>query len=217
MSARSEIPGTSERIHVGACVMTGLWLQRGRRAPVRIGTIEPAPGLGSTLPHLHRDGARAYHISIGDWGSPLPHLHEGLGLTPATSAQGRGSPLPHLHRDGGSPPPHLHRDWAHSCHIYTATGLTPATSTPRLGSVLPPLHRYGAHPCHIGTGTGLAPARICIRDWTYGDWAHPVHICTGDCSRGLGSTLPHLHRDWAHPCTPRREERAASAHRLRHR
>jgi hypothetical protein len=46
-----------------------------------------APGLGSSLPHLHRDWAHHCHICTG------------TGLTPATSAPRLGSPLPHLHRD----------------------------------------------------------------------------------------------------------------------
>jgi hypothetical protein len=46
-----------------------------------------APGLGSPLPHLHRDWARPCHICAG------------TGLAPATSAPGLGSPLPHLRRD----------------------------------------------------------------------------------------------------------------------
>ncbi len=46
-----------------------------------------APGLGSPLPHLHRD-----------WADPC-HICTGTGLTPATSALGLGSPLPHLHWD----------------------------------------------------------------------------------------------------------------------
>jgi hypothetical protein len=45
-----------------------------------------APGLGSPLPHLHRDWARPSHICTG------------TALTPATSAPGLRSPLPHVHR-----------------------------------------------------------------------------------------------------------------------
>ncbi len=59
----------------------------------------PAPGLGSPLPHLHRDWAHPSHICAG------------TGLPPATSAPGLGSPLPHLRRD-----------WALPCHICTGTG-----------------------------------------------------------------------------------------------
>jgi hypothetical protein len=64
-----------------------------------------APGLGSPLPHPHRD-----------WAHPS-HIRTGTGLTPPTSAPGLGSPLPHPHRD-----------WAHPSHIRTGTGLTPSTS-----------------------------------------------------------------------------------------
>ena len=55
-------------------------------------------GLGSPLPHLHRDWAHPCHICTG------------AGLTPAASAPGLGSPWPHLHRD-----------WAHPGHICTGT------------------------------------------------------------------------------------------------
>ncbi len=43
-------------------------------------------GLGSPLPHLHRDWAHPCHICTR------------TGLTPASFAPGLGSPLPHLHR-----------------------------------------------------------------------------------------------------------------------
>jgi hypothetical protein len=76
-----------------------------------------APGLGSPLPHLHRDWARPLATSAPGLGSPRPHLHRdwarpchictGTGLAPATSAPGLGSPLPHLRRD-----------WAHRYHIW---------------------------------------------------------------------------------------------------
>jgi hypothetical protein len=59
------------------------------------------PGLGSPLPHPHRDWAHPPHLRW-DWAHP------------ATSAPGLGSLLPHLHRD-----------WAHPCHIGTGAGLTP--------------------------------------------------------------------------------------------
>ncbi len=51
-----------------------------------------APGLGSVLPHLHRDWAHCCHICAG------------TGLTAATSAPGLGSPLPHLHSAWALPP-----------------------------------------------------------------------------------------------------------------
>jgi hypothetical protein len=172
-----------------------------------------APGLGSLLPDLHLDWARPCHI----WTR--------TGLTPATSAPGLDSPLLHLDQDwarpcqictgtGARPCPHLHRHWAHPSHICTGTGLTPITSGPGLGSPLPDLHRHWAHPCHICAGTGLAPAHICT-----GTGLAPAHICTGTglapadictgtgltpatSAPGLGSPLPDLHRDWAHPLPP---------------
>jgi hypothetical protein len=83
------------------------------RSQMGLAPSPSAPGLGSPLPHLHRDWARPCHICTA------------TGLAPATSAPGLGSPLPHLHRD-----------WAHPCHICTATGVAPATSAPGLGSPL---------------------------------------------------------------------------------
>ena len=58
-----------------------------------------ALGLGSPVPHLHRDWARLCHIGAG------------TGLTPATSAPELGSPLPHPRRD-----------WARPRHIRAGTG-----------------------------------------------------------------------------------------------
>jgi hypothetical protein len=55
-----------------------------------------APGRGSPLPRLHRDGVHPCHICTG------------TGITPATSAPGPGSPLPRLHRDRALP-----------CHVCT--------------------------------------------------------------------------------------------------
>ena len=52
------------------------------------------PGLGSPLPHLHRNRAR------------LSHTCTRTGLTPATSAPGLGSPQPHL---SSAPLPQVHR------------------------------------------------------------------------------------------------------------
>ena len=69
-----------------------------------------APGLGSGVPHLHRDWARPCHTCTGTL------------LSRATSAPGLGPPLPHLHRD-----------WARPCHICTGTWLSRATFAPGLG------------------------------------------------------------------------------------
>ena len=65
------------------------------------------------------------------------------------------------------------------------------------------LRRDWALPCHTCAGTELAPA-TSLRP----DWANPGHICAGTgltpptSARGLpvGSLLPHLRRDCAHPC-----------------
>ena len=64
-------------------------------------------GLGSPMPHLHRDSAHPYHICTGT----------ALGL--ATSAPGLRSALPHLHRDSARP-----------CHICTGTALGLAAPIP---------------------------------------------------------------------------------------
>jgi hypothetical protein len=64
-----------------------------------------APGLGPTLPHLHRDWARPCHICTG------------TGPAPATSAAGLGSLLPHLHQH-----------WARPCQICTRSSLGAARS-----------------------------------------------------------------------------------------
>ncbi len=62
-----------------------------------------APGLGSPLPHLHRDWAHPFPHGHRDWARPRPQrLH---------------SPLPHLHRDWAHPWPHLHRDWAQAALV----------------------------------------------------------------------------------------------------
>jgi len=64
------------------------------------------PGLGSPLPHLHRDWARPCHICTGTGLAPC-HICTGTapgrGSPHATSAPGRGSPLPHLQWDGAHP------------------------------------------------------------------------------------------------------------------
>ena len=117
-----------------------------------------APGLGSPLPHLHRNWARPCHICTG------------TGLTPATSGPGLGSPLPHLHRD-----------WARPCHICTGTGPDPPTSASGLDPSVPHLRRDWTHPCHICTGTGPAPATSAPGPgppFSHRD-RDRAHICTG--------------------------------------
>jgi hypothetical protein len=178
-----------------------------------------APGLGSFLPHLHRNRVA---ICIG------------TGLTPATAAPGLGSFPPHLHRDWALPAtfakgmgsflPHLHRNRVAIC---TGTGLTPATSAPGLDSFPPHLQREWAHPCHICTGTGLTPAtsapglsagrprRAFLAGGAHrprhgsepgrrlrGQWAPPAHICagTGRRTRSLVGVAGRRRRGlWAPP------------------
>ena len=54
-----------------------------------------------------------------------------------------------------------------------------------------PSHIFHRDPAHCCTGTGLTPATS---------------------APGLGSPLPHLHRDWARPCAQlRRDSRAQAA------
>ncbi len=83
-------------------------------------------------------------------------------------------------------------------------GQPAAISAPGLGSPRPHLHRDRALrdralPCHICAGSGLTPCHICA-----GTGLTPCHICAGTgltpatSAPGLGSPLPHLHRDWAH-------------------
>jgi hypothetical protein len=134
-----------------------------------------APGLGSPLPHPHRDWAHPLpHLHRG-WAHPLPHLRRdwahpydicaGTELAPATSALGLCSPAPHLCRDWIHPLPHLHWDWAH-----------PATSALGPGP-----------PGHICAGTGLTPATS----------ASGLSSSPATSAPGLGSPLPHLRWDWA--------------------
>ena len=77
----------ADRAACGIC--TGTKLALATSAPQQPGAAPAtsASGLGSPLPHLHRDWAHPCHICTG------------TGLAPATSAPGLGSPLPHPHRD----------------------------------------------------------------------------------------------------------------------
>jgi hypothetical protein len=77
------------------------WNARPRLLGFRPSFRPSASGLGSPLPHLHRDWAHPCHICSG--------------IGDACSASALHSAL-------------RHRDWAHPCHICTGTGLTPATS-----------------------------------------------------------------------------------------
>ena len=62
-----------------------------------------APDLGSPLPHMRRNRARACHICTGTCAPLQPHLHRDsichtctrIGPTPATSPPGLHRPVPH--------------------------------------------------------------------------------------------------------------------------
>jgi hypothetical protein len=135
--------------------------------------------------------------------APSGHICTGTGLTLATSAPGLGSPRPHLHRD-----------WAHPGHICTGTGLTPATSSPGLGFSLPHLRRdlrvAALHPATSApdlTTPRLARTRAASAQG-------PGHIrrnAFATSAPGLGFSLPHLHRDWAHPWPHLHRDPAAPA------
>jgi hypothetical protein len=149
VAGRRDRPRNEGRVHSGSPEDSD-WAHRASQS-----------GLGSHLPHLHRD-----------WPTP-PTSAPGLGPTPATSAPGLGSPIPRLHWD-----------WAHPCRICTGTRLTPfhvctgldsphpmlmsalglgslpATSAPgpgspfrkkttptRTPSIRPPYPYYFPHPC----------------------------------------------------------------------
>ena len=64
-----------------------------------------APGLGSPVPHLHRDLARPCHICTGTGPNAaisapgLGHICTGYWGHPCDVCTGTGPPLPHLHRD----------------------------------------------------------------------------------------------------------------------
>jgi hypothetical protein len=119
-SPRSHMHRDPSRI----CIGTGL--APPAFAPV-LGLIAAtsAPGLDSSLPHLHRDWAHRCHICTGT-GAHRCHICTGTGLNAATSAPGLGSPLPHLHRDR-----------AQCCHICTRTGLTPRAAAPADRQLVP--------------------------------------------------------------------------------
>ena len=57
-----------------------------------------------------------------------------------------------------------------------------------------------AHPCHVCTGTGLTPATSAPGLGSTPATAAPATGLTpATAALGLGSPLPQLHRDWAHP------------------
>ena len=102
-----------------------------------------------------------------------------VGLTPTGPHLHRdwGSPLPHLRRDWGSPLPHLRRDW---------------------GSPLPHLHRDWGSPGRI-CAAGCS-ALALVTSAALGTSAPRLGLAVAVSALGLGSPLPHLHRDRAHPC-----------------
>ncbi len=144
-------------------------LQRGGAPPLPY-LPTSAPGLGSPLPHLHRDWSPC-HICTG-LGSPLPHLHRDW--SPCHIGTGTGLASPSLH-----PRPHHHhalpstsssnraRDRPHTCTPATPShwlvadssdhGDVPAQDAQVLnGPVVPPARR----PCHARSVT----ARIRVLD-----------------------------------------------------
>ena len=89
---------------------------------------------------------RAAATSAPGLGSPLPHLHRDWAHPPTTSTPGLGAPLPHLRRDWAHPcnicvgtGPALLR--CHICTVWGPTGLTPPTSAPGLGCESGPLQQ----------------------------------------------------------------------------
>ena len=116
-----------------------------------------APGLGLSLPHLHRDWAHPRHICAG-----TAHA-----LQVRRGPRRRAPQHTHVHRGPGRRGGRgyrvrrgLQRDWAHPAHICAGTGLTPPTSAPGLGAPRPHLRRDWAHLSHVGTGTGLGLPRV---------------------------------------------------------
>jgi hypothetical protein len=124
-AASSSVPDTlkAKGIAVRFAVMNPssyLYLD-GRRPVPPVATS--SPGLGSLLPHLHRDWAHPTHICTGTGSRPC-RIWTGSGLARATSAPGLGSLAPLTH---------LHRDWARRCHTCTGTELARPISAPGLG------------------------------------------------------------------------------------
>ena len=88
------------------------------------GAQQSSPGLGSPLPHRHRDWARRCHICTG------------TGLTTATFAPGLGSPLPHLHRTRY--PAVTTRARAEARFDGASLSPNDATIVPAMGCLVPP-------------------------------------------------------------------------------
>jgi hypothetical protein len=80
-------------------------------------------------------------------------------------------------------------------------GSARATSAPGLGSPLPHLRQDWAHPCHICAGTGLTHATSAPGLGSAAATSAPgLGSAAATSAPGLGSPMPHLRRDWAHPC-----------------
>jgi hypothetical protein len=117
------------------------------------------------------------------------HICAGTGPSRATSEPGLGPPLPHPHPNWAHPfmtTPHLPPTWPCGGGGFGCCSDPPGRSgasvhdTPRVVQALSRrLQGPGGATRHICTGTGLTPATS---------------------APGLGSPLPHLHRDWARPC-----------------
>jgi hypothetical protein len=131
---RHNVSAELRRLHPPRSV---LWVRRHICTGTGLTPATSAPGLGSPLPHLHRDWARRCHICTE------------TGLAAAAFAPGLGPRVPHL--DTTLPP--LHQDWAHARHICAGTGLTPchfwtetgpaaATCAAGWAHPLPHLHRF---------------------------------------------------------------------------
>jgi hypothetical protein len=56
----------------------------------------------------------------------------------------------------------------------------------------------GGHSCRSRRGAARRSSRPSESAFAIAPWAHPRHICTGDCAHPWPS-LPHLQRDWARP------------------
>ena len=103
---------------------------------------------------------------------------------------------------GTSALPHLHGDWAHPCHIAVSANAADGPHDDDLDGK--PIYRYPGlkmdPTTYYSSQCPLTPQR------PHWDSARPAHICAGTglapptSAPGLGSPLPHLHRDWAHFC-----------------
>jgi hypothetical protein len=167
-------------------------------APCGSAAVPQGLGSGSPRPHLRRDWAHPAHICAG------------TGLTPPTSAPGLGPPRSHLRRDWAA---------AHPAHICAGTGLTPPNAAERRRSVA----RVSESACCFAAPVALHVACVSICFEAAAAWySHSARcarlrsVClfvdcvfcaacrvrAAACDTTLRSIapLPHLHRNWAHPC-----------------